>query len=167
MVPSPPAASASGSASYYSTRGNGMCSLGSPTTDAYVAVDVTPAITGSGLVSFAITRTSSTSNTYNSRAATSNRPRLVVTTAPVPPPPPQPTFPIRAAFYYPWFPEAWNQQGFNPFTNYTPTLGFYDSSSSSTIASSTPGTGLPTVVATSSSVDVREVPVPSELSVDV
>jgi hypothetical protein len=38
----------------------------------------------------------------------------------------QPAFPIRAAFYYPWFPEAWNQQGFNPFTNYTPSLGFYD-----------------------------------------
>jgi acid phosphatase type 7 len=40
----------------------------------------------------------------------------------------QPSFPIRAAFYYPWFPEAWNQQGFNPFTNYTPSLGFYDAS---------------------------------------
>src|SRR5258706_14201353 len=38
----------------------------------------------------------------------------------------QPSFPIRAAFYYPWFPEAWNQQSFNPFTNYTPSLGFYD-----------------------------------------
>ncbi len=25
-----------------------------------------------------------------------------------------------------WFSEAWNQQGFNPFTNYTPSLGFYD-----------------------------------------
>jgi hypothetical protein len=32
------ACAASGSASYYSTRGNGMCSLGSPATDAYVAV---------------------------------------------------------------------------------------------------------------------------------
>ena len=32
----------------------------------------------------------------------------------------QPAFPIRAAFYYPWFPEAWNQQGFNPFSNYVP-----------------------------------------------
>ena len=41
---------------------------------------------------------------------------------------PQPSFPIRAAFYYPWFPEAWNQQGFNPFTNYNPSLGFYDAS---------------------------------------
>ena len=40
----------------------------------------------------------------------------------------QPAFPIRAAFYYPWFPEAWNQQGFNPFTNYNPSLGFYDAS---------------------------------------
>ncbi|NJD58343.1 MAG: DNRLRE domain-containing protein [Anaerolineae bacterium] len=45
----------------------------------------------------------------------------------------QPGFPIRAVFYYPWFPEAWNQQGYNPFTNYTPSLGFYDSSSVSTI----------------------------------
>lgn len=34
--------------------------------------------------------------------------------------------PIRAAFYYPWFPEAWSQQGFDPYTNYHPTLGSYD-----------------------------------------
>jgi hypothetical protein len=34
--------------------------------------------------------------------------------------------PIRAAFYYPWFPEAWNQQEIYPYTNYNPTLGFYD-----------------------------------------
>ena len=40
----------------------------------------------------------------------------------------QPSFPIRAAFYYPWFPQAWKQQGFNRFTNYTPSLGFYDAS---------------------------------------
>jgi glycosyl hydrolase family 99/calcineurin-like phosphoesterase family protein len=45
----------------------------------------------------------------------------------------QPAFPIRAAFYYPWFPEAWNQQGFNPFTNYTPSLGFYDGGAQSVI----------------------------------
>ena len=32
---------------------------------------------------------------------------------------------VRAAFYYPWFPEAWNQQGLNPFTNYRPTRGLY------------------------------------------
>jgi hypothetical protein len=61
------------------------------------------------------------------------------TPAPTPPPtaaptatPPtswQPTFPIRAAFYYPWFPEAWSQQGIDPYTNYHPTLGFYSTTS--------------------------------------
>jgi hypothetical protein len=39
--------------------------------------------------------------------------------------PPTSAAPIRAAFYYPWFPEAWAQQGQNPFTNYVPTRGFY------------------------------------------
>jgi len=39
----------------------------------------------------------------------------------------QPTFPIRAVFYYPWFPEAWSQGGINPYTNYSPTLGYYSS----------------------------------------
>ena len=37
----------------------------------------------------------------------------------------QPPFPIRAAFYYPWFPKAWTQQGVYPYTNYTPKLGYY------------------------------------------
>ena len=39
----------------------------------------------------------------------------------------QPSFPIRAAFYYPWFPQAWTQQGIYPYTNYTPQLGYYSS----------------------------------------
>ncbi len=39
--------------------------------------------------------------------------------------PPTSVAPIRAAFYYPWFPQAWVQQGQNPFTNYQPTRGFY------------------------------------------
>ena len=34
-------------------------------------------------------------------------------------------FPVRAAFYYPWFPESWKQSGMDPFTHYQPTLGFY------------------------------------------
>ena len=47
-----------------------------------------------------------------------------------PPPAPSPALtslalPIRAAFYYPWFPEAWHQQGMDPFTHYRPTLGYY------------------------------------------
>lgn len=39
----------------------------------------------------------------------------------------QPSLPIRAAFYYPWFPETWGNAA-DPFTNYTPSRGFYDSS---------------------------------------
>ncbi len=39
----------------------------------------------------------------------------------------QPAAPIRAAFFYPWFPQAWTQQGIFPFTNYHPSLGWYSS----------------------------------------
>ena len=39
----------------------------------------------------------------------------------------QPSFPIRAAFYYPWFPEAWTQKSIYPYSNYTPQLGYYSS----------------------------------------
>jgi hypothetical protein len=45
----------------------------------------------------------------------------------------QPSFPIRAAFYYPWFPQAWDQYNINPYTNYTPSLGFYDGASQTVI----------------------------------
>ena len=45
----------------------------------------------------------------------------------------QPTFPIRAAFYYPWFPEAWTQLGLYPYTNYTPDLGYYNESDQSLV----------------------------------
>ena len=69
-------------------------------------------------------------------APTATSPSVPTATSPNPPNPTptlpgdsQPGFPIRAAFVYPWFPEAWNQQGYDPFTNYTPSLGFYDSSS--------------------------------------
>ena len=46
----------------------------------------------------------------------------------------EPAFPLRAAFYYPWFPEAWKQLGIEPYTQYDPSLGFYDSSSPPVIA---------------------------------
>jgi hypothetical protein len=45
-------------------------------------------------------------------------------------PPPdtsQPSFPVRAAFYYPWYPENWSAGSFDPFTKYDPLLGRYDS----------------------------------------
>ncbi|MCL4561060.1 MAG: hypothetical protein M1281_10635, partial [Chloroflexi bacterium] len=31
-------------------------------------------------------------------------------------------------FFYPWFPEAWNQKHIDPYTNYHPSTGYYDSS---------------------------------------
>ena len=36
------------------------------------------------------------------------------------------TFPVRAAFYYPWFPETWTVRGRHVL--YNPALGYYDSS---------------------------------------
>ena len=45
----------------------------------------------------------------------------------------QPSFPIRANFYYQWFPEGWTQNSIFPYTKYSPSLGFYDSSSPATI----------------------------------
>ena len=53
----------------------------------------------------------------------SNTPRPTSTATT--PPGYEPSFPIRAAFYYPWFPEAWTQLGIYPYTNYTPKLGYY------------------------------------------
>ena len=41
---------------------------------------------------------------------------------------------IRSAFYYPWFPDAWTQQGLSPFTSYVPTRGYY-STDVATVAS--------------------------------
>jgi hypothetical protein len=61
--------------------------------------------------------------------------------SPVPAPEPSPlsgadtALPIRAAFYYPWFPEGWTQQGGHPFTRYHPAAGLYDASNPSVIKS--------------------------------
>ena len=40
---------------------------------------------------------------------------------------------MRAAFYYPWFPEAWDQSGMNPFTHYHPSAGFYSESNATVV----------------------------------
>jgi Glycosyl hydrolase family 99/Dockerin type I domain len=45
----------------------------------------------------------------------------------------QPSLPVRAAFYYPWFPEAWTQSSHYPYTNYHPSLGFYSTVDSATL----------------------------------
>jgi hypothetical protein len=62
--------------------GSQVAASGSYPGNAYVSVDVTPIVTGSGLVSMAVKRTSTSSNTYNSREAASNRPQLVVESSP-------------------------------------------------------------------------------------
>jgi len=44
-------------------------------------------------------------------------------------PAPQAATPVvRAAFYYPWYPNAWDQSGVDPFSQYQPTSGYYSSS---------------------------------------
>lgn len=45
------------------------------------------------------------------------------------------TTPIRAAFFYPWFPANWTQGGFNPATHYQPLLGYYSSTDLAVIRS--------------------------------
>jgi len=57
------------------------------------------------------------------------------TAVPVPtgPPGPEPGFPLRAAFYYQWFPEGWDQEGVVPYTRFTPSAGRYDSGDPATI----------------------------------
>jgi hypothetical protein len=78
----------------------------------------------------------STQNAMGPAAAASPVPppqNLVKATATVPSPSGNLPFPIRAAFYYPWFPEAWKQQGMNPFTHYHPDLGYYNQDDPSVI----------------------------------
>ncbi len=41
---------------------------------------------------------------------------------------------MRAAFYYPWFSEAWDQSGVNPFTHYHPSAGFYNGADRAVVA---------------------------------
>ncbi|MGH3024943.1 MAG: hypothetical protein ACRDLR_00645 [Gaiellaceae bacterium] len=55
------------------------------------------------------------------------------TTAVQGPPPaatPQPSFPIRAAFYYPWYPETWTVNGAHVF--YHPSLAYYSTADTAT-----------------------------------
>ncbi|HEY3310556.1 MAG TPA: metallophosphoesterase [Anaerolineales bacterium] len=51
-------------------------------------------------------------------------PELAITSTRVPLPPDLP-FPIRAAFYFPSYPQDWQQEGINPFSHYQPSLGYY------------------------------------------
>jgi hypothetical protein len=139
--------------------GSALASTGTSSNGSWVSANVTPAVQGNGSYAFVFTSpdvtqqnlstkeggngaqlvvstTDPVTTTTSATTTTTSAPSTTTTTA-APAPPPgdiQPTFPIRAGFYYPWFPEAWNQQGYNPFTNYNPSLGFYDGSSPSVIS---------------------------------
>ena len=77
--------------------------------------------------------------------SSSPNPPPVPAPSPLPSPTPSPSqsgpcylgTPIRAAFYYPWYPENWTQGSVYPATRYNPWLGFYslDSADSAVIRS--------------------------------
>jgi hypothetical protein len=93
-----------------------------PTTTTSTSTTVAPISTTAAPTSTTSTSTSTTTTTQTPTA-----------TATAPRPERQPEAPIRAAFFYPWFPEAWDQGGQYPFTRYTPSFGLYDSSNASVI----------------------------------
>ena len=43
----------------------------------------------------------------------------------------QPSFPIRASFYYAWYPEAWSRGSVYPYTRFHPSLDFYSATDTS------------------------------------
>lgn len=89
-----------------------------------------PTPTATKVVTSTPTRTATATSVPS--ATPTRTPTGVPVTATATPIPATPTFPIRAAFFYPWFPQGWTQ-GIFPYTNYTPSLGFYDSQNDSTI----------------------------------
>jgi acid phosphatase type 7 len=96
----------------------------------WVTVDVTALIPSGGTRTLALVGLGGKPVDLGSREAGARRPRLVVELGGQ-----EASLPIRAAFYYPWFPNAWKQRGLSPYTKYTPTAGTYDSGDRATIRS--------------------------------
>jgi hypothetical protein len=71
---------------------------------------------------------SSSPNPTKTRTSTATRTMTAIGTVVA-----QPTFPVAATFFYPWFPQLWTHNGVFPYTNYTPSLGWYSSTDDSTI----------------------------------
>jgi hypothetical protein len=109
-----------------SERRTSPTTTGQPTSSTTVATGSTPSTTESEGGSAGTQPASPVQST----STTSTTPRLE------PPAEVHPSLalPIRAAFYYPWYPEAWNQQGIDPFTQYHPSLGLYSSNSAAVVA---------------------------------
>jgi Glycosyl hydrolase family 99/Fibronectin type III domain len=107
-----------------------------PTTATATTPSGTRSFTDSGLTdgtayTYRVTATDAAGNESAPSATASATPQAAASAPPATDP--QPAFPVRAAFFYPWFPEAWSQSGMNPFTHYHPSAGLYDSGSSSVI----------------------------------
>jgi hypothetical protein len=111
--------------------GSKLGSSGTVSAGAWNTVSATAFVTGNGIYSFAVATSGTTALSLASREAT-NKPQLIIqtsnsggggTT--------ELTLPLRAAFYYPWFPETWQVNGSQ--VSYQPSLGYYASSSQSVV----------------------------------
>jgi hypothetical protein len=106
---------------------------GKLTGSTWAEYDVTSAVKGNGAFGFVLLPQTSDGAAFDAREG-GRKPQLVITFGsgtPSPTPAPLPTgsnvsFPVRATFYYPWFPNAWKQGTVYPYTNYQPSLGYYD-----------------------------------------
>jgi hypothetical protein len=95
-------------------------------------VDVSALAEEPGPVSLALTSSHGTALTLGSRE--SDSPPALIVGKPPPAPPARPLNPIRAAFYYGWYPNAWSQNGIDPYTVLHPTRGRYDSGDTAVVA---------------------------------
>jgi hypothetical protein len=91
----------------------------------WTTVDVTRFVRGRRRISIALTSRAGRALRLASRERGRHAPRLIIRTraARRAGAGDQPDFPIRAAFYYPWYPETWTVNGEHPHA--TPTLGHY------------------------------------------
>jgi hypothetical protein len=117
---------------------------------AWLQADVTSAVKAAGTVDFVLASAGTTGASFAARES-GTAPQLVLQTgtatpsstpsaSPTASPSASATVPpatgvVRAAFYYPWFPEAWNQHSITPYTNYSPSRGLYNSSDPALITS--------------------------------
>ncbi len=94
----------------------------------WIVINISSYVKGPGTYSLALTSASPAVIDFASRESGAASPRLVLTLNSA-----QPSFPIRAAFYYPWFPSGWTQLGIYPYSHYNPLLGYYSSSNLTTL----------------------------------
>ncbi|MDW8059163.1 MAG: DNRLRE domain-containing protein, partial [Thermomicrobium sp.] len=117
----------------------------------WTSVDVTAVAKPGTKLTLALMTSDATQMNLASRESGATAPQLLLEFAAVSSPTPTPTpvpptptpgappagdslsLPIRAIFYYPWFPEAWKQGGIYPYTRYHPTLGYYDTGNATVV----------------------------------